>query len=129
MDSPMLRTERDTNDWFSCKQSSLMNSSGNNLPENWGSCGRIQLTRGLRNCSIPVMSRYNEQMTMFSGRRTSWTTLCRFPLDGFCVLELPQFNTTLGIISNSVQIWIWDWRASSLSAIQFLIPPKKKKRW
>ncbi|GFT98341.1 hypothetical protein TNCV_4282261 [Trichonephila clavipes] len=47
----------------------------------------IQVTRELKSCSPSVTPRYNRQMTIFSGRRGSWTTFPRLTLDGSNTLE------------------------------------------
>ncbi|GFX22132.1 hypothetical protein TNCV_3054861 [Trichonephila clavipes] len=64
----------------------------------YGSMARISVTLEtldpvvfgeLRCFSIPVTPRYNVQMTIFSGRRGSWTTLLRLFLDGSGVRTRP----------------------------------------
>ncbi|GFX09334.1 hypothetical protein TNCV_1887471 [Trichonephila clavipes] len=86
--SLVLRTIRDANNSSSFKQPFFMKSSGSSHLLNLGYCGRIQFTKELRSCSIPVTPHYNGQIAIFSGHRGRWKTLRKLYLDQSGTLKL-----------------------------------------
>lgn len=65
--------------WYSIPKYNTWNSPSHDC---------IEVTRDLRNCSIPLTPRCNGRIAIIFGLRASWTTFLRLSIDKFSILNL-----------------------------------------